>query len=414
MKRSQRPNGFTLLELLVVTGVIGILVGLLLPAVQAAREAARRMSCSNNLSQIALGVAQYHDAFEHLPPHGTGTFNNANDPLTTNQFRLSYLVSITPFVGKVPLWEAISEGYVGQPPEGDHSDVDYDFLPYDEVDYGVMGGGDVQHRYEPMGPSPSIAAYTPWDNEVGMYRCPSDPGLGSPSLGRTNYAACLGDAIEGLDEGLWIHDGTAWSASGKLQMEATGRGMFVPRQITSYSDVKDGLSSTILLGEICTDLGDNDIRTFPSLNKGWGGGVLDDVEVCRTQIDSTRPMFWEVGKVQLPTNPGQARGLRWADAMPLMTGFNTTLRPNAALCFGGDATTIGTLTMSSRHQGGGHVAMTDGSVKFITDSIDAGGLGVGTVVLNGEGDRAPGSPSPFGLWGALGTRDQSEMHDYEY
>ena len=104
MTHSNRKHGFTLLELMVVIGVIGILVGLLLPAVQAAREAARRMSCSNNFKQVALAVHQYHSAFQILPPHGTGTFNQSNDPATSNQFRLSFLVSILPFVGETPTW----------------------------------------------------------------------------------------------------------------------------------------------------------------------------------------------------------------------------------------------------------------------------------------------------------------------
>ena len=73
MKYSKHNRGFTLVELLVVIAIIGVLVGLLLPAVQAAREAARRMSCSNNFKQIGLGIHNYHSAYKQLPKHGTGT-----------------------------------------------------------------------------------------------------------------------------------------------------------------------------------------------------------------------------------------------------------------------------------------------------------------------------------------------------
>ncbi|MFG0255106.1 MAG: type II secretion system protein, partial [Rhodopirellula sp. JB053] len=74
MHRSNSNRGFTLVELLVVIAIIGVLVGLLLPAVQAAREAARRMSCSNNFKQLGLAVHNNHSAYNALPQHGTGSY----------------------------------------------------------------------------------------------------------------------------------------------------------------------------------------------------------------------------------------------------------------------------------------------------------------------------------------------------
>ncbi len=112
--KNARKRGFTLVELLVVIAIIGILVGLLLPAVQAAREAARRMSCSNNFKQVGLAIHNYHSAYKQLPGHMAGTRPNPLPGIwfqpsdNSNHMMLSFLVGLTPFMEQQALWEDIS------------------------------------------------------------------------------------------------------------------------------------------------------------------------------------------------------------------------------------------------------------------------------------------------------------------
>ena len=161
MSAQKRP-GFTLVELLVVIAIIGVLVGLLLPAVQAAREAARRMSCSNNFKQIGLGIHNYHSAYNQLPTHGTGTNHRsggtpdatsaAQVPTSNNRLELSWLVGLMPFIEQQALWEQISN-------------------PLKDPITGAI--------FPSMGPSPrrwageqAIARYEPWATEVAaLPRC---------------------------------------------------------------------------------------------------------------------------------------------------------------------------------------------------------------------------------------------------
>ncbi len=119
MLKSKFRQAFTLVELLVVIAIIGVMVGLLLPAVQAAREAARRMSCGNNFKQLGLGLHNYHAAYNRLPQHGGGT---PSGPAIHNQLFLSILVPMLPFVEQQSLWEQISNqlvvGSTTYPPMG--------------------------------------------------------------------------------------------------------------------------------------------------------------------------------------------------------------------------------------------------------------------------------------------------------
>ncbi|TWU37185.1 DUF1559 family PulG-like putative transporter [Novipirellula artificiosorum] len=398
----QRLHAFTLVELLVVIAIIAVLVGLLMPAVQSAREAARRMSCGNNVKQLGLAMHHYHSAFRQLPIHGVGPTNETtNSPFLADdntgrgftRIELTYLVGLLPFLEQQALWEQLSR-------------------PMVEDD------GDI---WPAFGPRPWNGNYPPWATQVPTFRCPSDPGLGVPGLGRINYAACTGDGFYESEHGVTVWSGTRWLYQcDRLAMRRAQcgmRGVFVTRKSMRFRDITDGLSNTIAIAEIMTGLGDGDNRSIGFTNpKGGFFQVANNAKRCEDLgfIDPKRPRFWTHDvNVYAPISQ---RGFRWADFHTLQSQVNTILPPNSEICLVGHSDTYGVAPPSSRHAGGVHVLMVDGATKFITDSIEAGNPRVPCVYCDALSSRTnsptpPGSPSPFGLWGSLGTRASSETID---
>jgi len=406
----KRRQAFTLVELLVVIAIIGVLVGLLLPAVQAAREAARRMSCSNNFKQLGLAIHNYHSAYNQLPQHGGGTTvlgvtntpaqatTVGNIPRSHNLLENSMLVGLVPFVEGQALWEQISNPFIAK-------------------------GQAV--AFPPMGPATrrwleahAFARYDPWMTESPFLRCPSDPGVGLPAQGRTNYVACLGDSCRDMQGP--VNDFNVEDVDKAVDARVSNRGMFVIRQTTRFRDVLDGLSNTIAMGEIVTDLGDMDTRTHGGKkqsgenihNSGWS-------RACAGMIDSERPTFWdadtfvEADPAAGGTSAEHRRGFKWSTCRGIWGNMNTIRGPNGFVCMNSNTFNEGILPPSSRHQGGCHILLGDGAVKFVTDSIDTGNQRSGQVG-NETWLEPAGSASPFGLWGALGTRANKEVIDKDF
>jgi prepilin-type N-terminal cleavage/methylation domain-containing protein/prepilin-type processing-associated H-X9-DG protein len=362
-------RAFTLIELLVVIAIIGVMIGLLLPAVQNARESARRMSCGNQLKQIGLGIQNYHAAFQRFPKHGTGTGIPTQVWYLNNQ-RLSWLVGLLPFVEQQSLWELIS-----QP--------------------AVINGV----QYQAMGPFTWSLNYAPWRTTVPTFRCPSDPAIEMPeSWGMTNYGACVGDAIVYSEYGGIDRGGAVIVPEASVCL----RGFFEPRHFTRFGDLLDGASNTIAVGELVVDSGNRAIVEQPAR---WNDTLLDNPQSCYETWVTERPQFWNVATDL--GHPNDRRGRRWHECLPLYTTVNTIRPPNRESClvgFGDDS--VGTYTMASRHPGGCHVVMGDGAVRFITDSIDAGNQSVGNVPRS---NAVAGQESPYGVWGALGTKANHEV-----
>ncbi|TWU47298.1 hypothetical protein Poly51_50970 [Rubripirellula tenax] len=421
----RRWNGFTMVELLAVVAIIGVLVGLLLPAVQSSREAARRMKCSSNLTQLALAVAGYHDAFQQLPVQLSGT-DGSTQVGADNDRRLSVLVALLPFLDGLAAWEEIH-----QPQPRDWQMHAGSMGWYDEAGFGSVdeASSDAETSNEtigkmwPIGGPEPFAEYRFWFVDHPSLRCPSDPGIGLPAMGRTNYTACIGDGIQrGADGPLKEVGGTfVFDEAYAAETEAAMRGMFVPRKVTRFNDVKDGLSQTIMFGEVATDLGDECVTTSPAVampkTKSVPSPLLDNPGWARSPglIDPERPFFWEntVTTTTVFSKLGARRGYRWADGMPIYSSFNTILPPNRELVLMADTdVSSGVLPASSRHQGGAHIATGDGAVHFVTDSVDAGGDYQPTVYL--DSSNAPGSDSPYGVWGAMGTRASSDLSAYQW
>ena len=412
--KSSVRSAFTLVELLVVIAIIGVLVGLLLPAVQAAREAARRMSCSNNFKQIGLAIHNYHSTYKQMPVQGSGTswsgvapptaFGTVASPGGNTELRMSFLAGLTPFFEQQALWEQISNPF--------------------------MVDGDPNQVWQPMGPQPAesiavIGAYDPAVTNIVTLRCPSDPGQGLPSHGRTNYAACFGDSHQGHQSNndtaseLFLNR-RGESNNTRAEMARTAqRGAFVPRKVMKFRDFLDGLSNTIHCGEIVTDLGDNDIRSTPVQRSGrtlamvsTGGAVS-----CKGGIDPERPRFWSPagspGALPVLGQVEDRRGSKWMCSFVLYSGFFTILPPNTETCYFGNHHQEYIAGASSHHQGGAHILMGDGAVKFVTDSIEAGDSNSAMVTTHSTTLPA-GSASPFCLWGSLGTRATKEIIDEEF
>ncbi|MAI71336.1 MAG: general secretion pathway protein GspG, partial [Rhodopirellula sp.] len=234
-RRYSSSRGFTLVELLVVIAIIGVLVGLLLPAVQAAREAARRMSCSNNFKQIGLAIHNYHSAYKQIPTQhgGTGLRVGAGSwwegSATTNHEELSAFVGLTPFMEQQALWEKISNPSIDTVTPGFT-------IPTPSGMWSAMGTNPRTDR----GGFPS-QEYVPWATEIPTLRCPSDPGTGAPALGRTNYAASVGDSCHriqdmGAKEGS-LQPMSQWRAE---RYPACDRGFFQIKKESKFRDVLDG------------------------------------------------------------------------------------------------------------------------------------------------------------------------------
>jgi prepilin-type N-terminal cleavage/methylation domain-containing protein/prepilin-type processing-associated H-X9-DG protein len=416
--RHSRTFGFTLVELLVVIAIIGVMVGLLLPAVQAAREAARRMSCSNNFKQIGLAMHNYHAAYNNLPIHGGGTSSPGVDWRTgsdrNNHMQLSITVGLLPFMEQQALWEQISNpNTVDLSTPGVPRPVPWTAMgPTVTTSVNVIGTG-------------VNTSYQPWMTEIAGLRCPSDPGVGLPAMGRTNYAACLGDAVDFMHEGAFGLTQTLIAADAAA-LRASGRGMFVTRLETGFRDVLDGLANTIAAGEIATDLGDAAITTR-ARSYASPAGFRTDPRFCTlvsttSQVDPLRPRFWSPTTIaaspSILIDGNMGRGFRWASSSQVYNVMNTILPPNNEVCVSGTGTAPdagrGICPPSSRHQGGVHVLMGDGAVKFITDSIEAGNSRATSVSVLTTGAAGPGAISPYGLWGALGTKANKETISGEF
>lgn len=372
MRGPARRVGFTLVELLVVIAIIGVMVGLLLPAVQAAREAARRMACSNNFKQIGLGLHNYHAAYNTLAPGRYGTMSNG--------YRLNAnTVGILPFIEQQSLWELVSN-------------------PQQTGAIPAMGNN----------PGTDTPNFVPWFTQVPTYRCPSDPTqLGG--AGQLNYGNSHGDTIRGIGRPSAARDASQLNATnGTNELQHHGavngmeRGLFHTSISRKFRDVRDGLSNSVAMGEMTVS---DEKRGLGGYIYHLGGWFPPVPSACKTgtHINAAKPSLYAAGGLW-------PRGRRWADGHWHSSAVTTILPPNSPSCLRPEDSNDGFASVASYHQGGAHVLFADGAVRFITDSIEAGNAAQQPVA---NGMTAPGSDSPYGLWGALGSIDAKETKTLE-
>lgn len=318
--RHHRLHGFTLVELLVVIAIIGILIALLLPAVQAAREAARRTQCVNNLKQLALAMHNYHDVHKIFPrnAYGGSAFGwNGWECFSAN-------VMILPYIEQAPL--------------------------YDQFRQAPAGGWGVYRSL--------------MNRKLAAFLCPTTGEFPNPSMSwggpGSHYAWCSGSSVY-----------TAWNNA------ANQNGMFNVSRERRMSEVRDGLSNTIMASEIISGDGNDGRATYPNdvfyAGDGVFNAVVDKFWPTQAELDA-------IGSAALTSPQGHRsnNGSLWAWYAHAQTLFNTAAPPNwrfpstGGNCCPGGAHDWGWGVIPARsfHPGGVNAALGDGSVRFISNTVD--------------------------------------------
>ncbi len=286
----KRFSGFTLVELLVVIAIIGVLIALLLPAIQAAREAARRSSCTNNLKQIGLGLQNYHAQHKSFPPGAR--LHDLEDSVG-----LSWRVFILPFV---------------------------------EL-------GNIYNEIEPL-PNGGARSYAHQKTIMDLYLCASieRPENAANTLKEAHYAAVSGTNIN--DDYMDLED----ISCGDIYTN----GIFYPNSFTRIAQITDGTSHTLAIGErtyIFRDWMDGATKFGVPLN----GPIPPNAEICTGAAKNT--LF------PLNADHNEFGYYRFDPKAP--AGSQKTMRLNE-------------LPFASQHPGGAHFGYADGSVHFLSDSIN--------------------------------------------
>ncbi len=324
-------TGFTLVELLVVIAIIGILVALLLPAVNSAREAARRMQCSNNLKQLGLALQNYQSQIGRFPCNINHVIQNAEP--WEDRDHASHLVHLLPFIEQQNLYDGI--------------DFQIATLPGDQVISG-----------KPLG-----------QHEVTSFRCPSD-SRGGFQNGRamTNYAGCIGSQVMRSGSGCNLativgnggtkfdhdDDGEDWFSYTSKTPECNSAGPGDIRSdcpwpdkisgvfarstwAASIDEIRDGTSNTIAMGEV----------------RGWCSGFL----WRKSWAKSEGLWFATTAPINFPTCPGE-------DGVPSDPDFG------GSGCNNKENSWNTSMGFKSQHPGGALFVFCDGSVHFLSETID--------------------------------------------